>query len=154
MPRVLALQLTISDANATHICKMTLYGFHYRLTTWTPPPTIAFWKRRFWMPVCTTDKSYEVEGVQLLYNKVFHRVHTQNVPQVPNVINLIHAWRIRWNIVATSCTRRLWLLFYRWTGRPTVLTPVNKTFRGFSPWSVSYEDECLFNFTTNLPIFT
>ena len=33
MPRVLALQLTTSDANATHICKMTLYEFHYRLTT-------------------------------------------------------------------------------------------------------------------------
>ena len=85
------------------------------------------------MPVCTTDKSYEGEGVQLFYNKVFHRVHSENVPQVPNVINLIHAWGVRRNIVATSCARRLWLLFYRWTGRPTVLTPVNKTFRGFSP---------------------
>ena len=40
-------------------------------------------KRRFWMPVCTTDKSYEGEGVQLFYNKVFHRVHSENVPQVP-----------------------------------------------------------------------
>ena len=44
------------------------------------------------MPVCTTDKSYEGEEVQLFYNKVFHRVHSENVPQVPNVINLIHAW--------------------------------------------------------------
>ena len=29
-----------------------------------------------------------------------------------------------------------------------------KTFRGCSPWSVSYEDECLFNFTTRLTDFT
>ena len=28
-----------------------------------------------------------------------------------------------------------------------------KTFPGCSPWSVSYEDECLFNFTTNLSDF-
>ena len=42
------------------------------------------------LPVCTTDKPYEGEGVQLFYNKVFHRVRSENVPQVPNVINLIH----------------------------------------------------------------
>ena len=51
------------------------------------------------MPVCTTDKLYEGEGVQLFYNKVFHRVHSENVPKVPNVINLIHAWGVRRNIV-------------------------------------------------------
>jgi len=43
------------------------------------------------MPVCTTDKSYEGEGVNYLTIKFFHRFHSENVPQVPNVINLIHA---------------------------------------------------------------
>jgi len=46
----------------------------------------------------------------------------------PYAYDLMHAWGIRRSIVATNCTRRLWLLFYRWAGRPTVLTPANKNF--------------------------
>ena len=57
--------------------------------------------------MCTTDKSYEGEGVQLFYNKVFHRVHSENVPQVPNVINLI---QYKVNDIYLSNLKKLYML--------------------------------------------
>jgi len=93
-----------------------------------------------------------VQGKLLIFRAKIFRLPVKYLPVRP--WSLMLAWGIRRNVVATSCTRRLWLLFYRWAGRPAVVTPVNKTFRGCLPWSVSYEDECLCNFTTNLSDFT
>jgi len=70
----------------------------------------------------------KVKEFSYLNKKAFRSRSLRERHKVPNVINLIHAYGIRRNIVATTCARRLWLLSYWWTGRPTVLIPVSKNF--------------------------
>jgi len=86
----------------------------------------CIWKRRFWklVRILHENRMKIKESSYLTSSSVAFTQRTSH--KVPNVNNLMHAWGIRRNIVATSCTRRL--LFYRWAGRPTVLTPVDKNF--------------------------
>jgi len=51
----------------------------------------CIWKRRFWKPVCTTQKSYEGKGVQLFNKKVLRSRSLRERPtKVPNVNSLVH----------------------------------------------------------------
>ena len=86
----------------------------------------CIWKSRFWKPVriLHENRIKIKESSYLTSSSVAFTQRTSH--KVPNVNNLMHALGIRRNIVANNCTRRL--LFYRWAGRPTVLTPVNKNF--------------------------
>jgi len=132
---------------------MPLHWFHCRLHL--NSSNYGIWKRRFWKPVCVTGKSYEDEGVQLFNNKVFRsrsfRKHPTKFPMSLILLMLGGFAETSTLPVAPdacgcfSTGGEVGLLFWHRS---------IKIFRGCSPWSVSYKDECLFTFITNLSIST
>jgi len=132
---------------------MPLHWFHCRLHL--NSSNYCIWKRRFWKPVCATGKSYEDEGVQLSNNKVFR---SRSFRERPTKFPMSSISLTLWGFAETSALPvapdacgcfstggQVGLLFWHRS---------IKIFRGCSPWSVSYEDECLFTFITNLSIST
>ena len=112
------------------------------------------WKRRFWKLVCTTRKSY-VGGVQLFNNKVLWSRSLRERPAkfpMSIIVCMLGGFAETSSLPvaqdACGCSStggQVGLLFWHRS---------IKTFRGCLPWSVLYEDERLFNFTTNLSDFT
>ena len=112
------------------------------------------WKRRFWKLVCTTRKSYG-DGVQLFNNTVLRSRSLRELPaKFPmSIISCmlggfaeISSLPVAQDGCGFSSTGgQVGLLFWHRS---------IKSFRGCLPWSVSYEDECLFIFNTNLSDFT
>ena len=112
-------------------------------------------KRRFWKLVCTTRKSYG-DGVQLFTNKVLRSRSLRERPAkfpMPIILCILGGGFAETSSLpvaqdacgCSSTAGQVGLLFWHRS---------IKTFRGCLPWSVSYEGECLFNFTTNLSDFT
>ena len=112
------------------------------------------WKLRFCKLVCTTRKSYG-DGVQLFNNKVLRSRSLRERPAkfpmsiilcMPGGFAETSSLPVAQDACGCSSTgAQVGLLFWHRSA---------KTFRGCLPWFVSYEDECPFNFTTNLSDIT
>ena len=152
IPRALADNIRFKRTQHT-ICKVTLHEFHCRLTTLNSSKHRT-WMRRFCKLVCTIRKSYGA-GVQLFNNKVLRSRSLRERPaKFPMSIILCmlggfaetSSLPVAQDAYGCSSTGgQVGLLFWH---------RLIKTFRGCLPWSVSYEDERLFNFTPNLSDFT
>ena len=111
-------------------------------------------KRRFWKLVCTTRKSYG-DGVQLFNKKVLWSRSLRECPAkfpMSIILCMLGGFAETSSLPvaqdACGCSSTGGRVSLHFCHRSI------KTFRGSLPRSVSCENECLLNFTTNLSDFT